>query len=167
MIKNSGEYFVGYWKNDKVTEETLFQAKGTTWIHTGDLGYVTEEGYFYISGRLKRILCVTGEDEVPFRVYPMEVERVLGMHEEVSDCAVVGRKSSMNGYTVIAFLILKKESHMQDNAQIIEELNELCKRELPEHSLPKEFHIMEEFPKTIAGKTDFRKLEKMSNNKTN
>ena len=150
-----------YYKNPEATREIIFEENGTRWLRTGDLGHVTKEGYFRLTGRLKRILWSIGADKTPSRVYPMEIENVLSRHSAVDKCAVVGRLNGEKGYLVIAYVTLKSKD-MGDNVE--KELRQLCRQELKENSWPFEYHFVEKLPITGAGKIDFRTLEKWAEN---
>ncbi|MDY5844969.1 MAG: class I adenylate-forming enzyme family protein, partial [Bariatricus sp.] len=146
-----------YYKNPEATREIIFEENGTRWLRTGDLGHVTKEGYFRLTGRQKRILWSIGADKIPSRVYPMEIENVLSRHSAVDKCAVVGRLNGEKGYLVIAYVTLKSKD-TGDNVE--KELRQLCREELKENSWPFEYHFVEKLPTTGAGKIDFRTLEK-------
>ena len=150
-----------YYKNPEATREIIFEENGTRWLRTGDLGHVTKEGYFRLTGRLKRILWSIGADKTPSRVYPMEIENVLSRHSAVDKCAVVGRINGEKGYLVIAYVTLKAKD-IGDNIE--KELRQLCRQELKENSWPFEYHFVEKLPTTGAGKIDFRTLEKWAEN---
>ena len=122
---------------------------------------MTKEGYFRLTGRLKRILWSIGADKTPSRVYPMEIENVLSRHPAVDKCAVVGRINGQKGYLVIAYVTLKSKD-TGDNIE--KELKQLCRQELKENSWPFEYHFVEKLPTTGAGKIDFRMLEKWAEN---
>ena len=150
-----------YYKNQEATREIIFEENGTRWLRTGDLGHVTKDGYFRLTGRLKRILWSIGADKTPSRVYPMEIENVLSRHSAVDKCAVVGRLNGEKGYLVIAYVTLKSKD-TGDNVE--KELRQLCRQELKENSWPFEYHFVEKLPTTGAGKIDFRTLEKWAEN---
>lgn len=150
-----------YYKNPEATREIIFEENGTRWLRTGDLGHVTKDGYFRLTGRLKRILWSIGADKTPSRVYPMEIENVLSRHSAVDKCAVVGRINGEKGYLVIAYVTLKSKD-TGDNVE--KELRQLCRQELKENSWPFEYHFVEKLPTTGAGKIDFRTLEKWAEN---
>ena len=146
-----------YYKNPEATREIIFEENGTRWLRTGDLGHVTKDGYFRLTGRLKRILWSIGADKTPSRVYPMEIENVLSRHSAVDKCAIVGRLNGEKGYLVIAYVTLRSKD-IGDNVE--KELRQLCRQELKENSWPFEYHFVEKLPTTGAGKIDFRTLEK-------
>lgn len=151
------QLMLGYFKHEKETSEVMWEDNGVKWLHTGDLGYVTDDGALFISGRIKRILYSVGEDQVPYRVYPMQIESVLSSHAAVQKCSVVGRQDKKKGYLPIAFVVLTDGA---DNDLVLKELKELCKEDLPENSNPQEFRIVDSLPLTPVGKVDYRVLEK-------
>ena len=148
-----------YYKNPEATKEIIFDENGTKWLRTGDLGQVTRDGYFKLTGRLKRILWSIGEDKTPSRVYPMEIENVLCRHSNVNKCAVVGRNNGEKGYLIIAYITLKSND-LENNME--NELRQLCEKELKQSSWPFEYHFVDTLPITGAGKIDFKTLEKIA-----
>lgn len=146
---------LGYYRQEEATRETITEENGIRWLRTGDLGYVTEDGAFYITGRIKRLLWALSQDVV-YRVYPMAIERVIDKHPAVRQCAVVGKPDGDRGFLVIAYIILKDGTPQSVQSQ----LNELCQRELPIPSQPYAYRFVEKLPITSAGKVNFRELEK-------
>ena len=136
----------GYLNHEEETAEIIWEENGIRWMHTGDLGYVSEEGYFYITGRIKRILWTVEEDGIISRVYPMKIEDVISMHADVKRCAVVGIPNGEKGYLTKAYVV----SSGSDKENLRQEILELCSRKLPQNSQPV----------TLASKVDYRELEK-------
>ena len=145
-----------YYKDSEATREIIFEENDEKWLRTGDLGHITKEGYFRLTGRLKRILWAIGDDKTPLRVYPMEIEQVLSEHSCVDKCAVVGKRNGEKGYLVIAYVTLKSRD-IEDKVE--KELRQLCRQKLKENSWPLEYHFIEKLPTTGAGKIDFKTLE--------
>lgn len=127
------------------TSQIIFEENGTRWLRTGDIGSITEEGYFKLTGRLKRILWSIGADNTPSRVYPMEIEGVLCRHSAVDKCAVVGRANGKRGYLVITYVTLKSQNV---KIYVEKELRCLCEKELKDISCPSEYHFVESLPTT-------------------
>lgn len=148
-----------YFQNSSETADAICEKNGIRWLRTGDLGYVSENGGFHITGRIKRIFWAVGSDNVPFRVYPMEIERVLCTHPSVKTCAVVGLANGERGYLPIAYVVLKDS--VQGNG-IEKDLAELCARELHSNAQPYDYRFVAKLPTTSAGKVDFRALERMA-----
>lgn len=146
-----------YFGHPEETANAIRMENGVRWLRTGDLGYVSEDGSFHITGRIKRILWATNGDVV-YRVYPMAIEAVISAHRAVKQCAVVGKPDGKRGYLIVAYVVL----HGGDASQIQAELADLCRRELPETSWPCVYRFPEALPTTPAGKVDFRALEHMA-----
>ena len=151
---------LGYFRNPEATEEIIhIHEDGRRWIHTGDLGYMTEDGMLYIDGRIKRMII----RHDGFKVFPSMIEKTISTHPAVIDCCVVGAedKAFSQGQVPVAFVVfdnLKSDSTKQAK----EELAALCMQELPEYAQPMDFRFLNELPVTGIGKVDYRALEKIA-----
>lgn len=154
---------LGYCNHPQETADAIWEENGIRWMHTGDLGYVTEDGALTISGRIKRIFYSVGDDQITYRVYPMQIESVLSKHHSVKGCSVVGRKDRDRGYVPIAFVVLDGSESQKD---VLDQLKALCKELLPENAIPYEFRFVESLPLTPVGKVDYRTLEKIAEKNT-
>jgi len=134
----------GYYKRPEATKEAL---RGG-WFHTGDLGYVDEEGYFYIVDRLKDMILRGG-----FNVYPREVEDVLMAHPAVAECAVVGVPDEALGEEIKAYVVLREGAQAT-----AEELIEYCKERMAAYKYPRLIEFRRSLPKTAAGRVNKSKL---------
>ena len=144
----------GYLNNEEETKKMLRKHKdGNIWLHTGDIGYIATNGIVYYTQRLKRMIVVSG-----FNVYPAVIETTLEKHPAVSKACVIGIPHPYKMHVPKAFLLL--EEGYKDNARLKRELKELCKKELSVYSIPKEFEVRKEFPKTLYSKIDYKTLEK-------
>lgn len=146
----------GYYGKQEETDKIIKKhSDGRMWIHSGDLGYVDEDGCIYINGRLKRMIIRYDG----FKVFPPFIEDVVSTHEAVETCCAVGMpdKEHVQGYLPIVFAVLKAGC----NAAVVKkELFELCQRELPEYVQPVDFRFVDALPLTAIGKVDYRALEK-------
>jgi long-chain acyl-CoA synthetase len=124
---------------------------GRTWLHTGDLGRMDEDGFFYFTGRLKRMIKSSG-----FNVYPAQVESVLYRHAAVKDACVVGVPDSHQVERVKAFVVPKPG--VRADAALGEALIAHCRGELIKWSCPREVEFREALPTTRLGKIDYRAL---------
>jgi long-chain acyl-CoA synthetase len=139
----------GYWNRPDETAIALREdASGRTWLYTGDVARMDEDGYTYIVQRKKDMIIVSG-----FNVYPSEVEGVLYEHPAVMEAAVVGVPHEYRGEAVKAFVVLKTGAQASPD-----ELTEHCKRGLAEFKVPSEVVIRESLPKTAVGKILHRLL---------
>lgn len=145
-------YYGNQEENDKIIKK---HSDGRMWIHSGDLGYVDEDGCVYINGRLKRMIIRYDG----FKVYPTFIEDVVSMHKVVETCCAVGipDKEHVQGYLPIIFAVLK-DGCDPDVAK--KELFDFCQKELPEYAQPVDFIFIEKMPLTPIGKVDYRTLEK-------
>ena len=153
---------LGYYKHPKATEELFFEVDGTRWMRTGDLGFVVQDGFFHITGRIKRIFWRQGEDGGVYRVYPMKIEEVICQCDAVDHCAVVGRKNESKGYDPIAFVVKKDDT--QSEQELAAAIRENCRKHLPANSQPSKIFFVKSLPMTRAGKIDYRFLEEKADN---
>lgn len=134
----------GYWNNQEETDQVLKDG----WLFTGDLGYQTEDGYFYIVDRKKDMIIAGG-----YNIYPREVEEVLYEHEGIQEAVVAGIPDLYRGETVKAYVVLK------DGYKLTEaELNTYCRKHLAAYKVPKRYEFRDELPKTAVGKILRRQL---------
>ena len=121
------------------------------WLCTGDLGYLDEDGFLFIEGRVTEIIKSGG-----FRISPGEVEDVLIRHPAVSEVAVLGLADSQNGEMVLAVLALKEGQAVSEV-----ELIRHCKSILPAHKIPQRIVLLPELPKSASGKLQKESLAKL------
>ncbi|MGA2368919.1 MAG: AMP-binding protein [Dehalococcoidia bacterium] len=139
----------GYWNMPKETEEALRSG----WMHTGDVGYMDDEGYFYITDRKKDIIIRGGEN-----VSPREVEEVLLQIPQIMDVGVIGIPDKVYGEEIKAFCVLKKDETVSS-----EEIIAFCRQQLPTFKIPKAVQFVDTLPKNMLGKllrAELRKMEK-------
>jgi long-chain acyl-CoA synthetase len=141
----------GYWKRDKETADIFYKG----WMHTGDLGKMDEDGYFYIVERAKDLIIASG-----FNVYPREVEEVLFHHPAVAEASVVGLPDEYRGETVAAFIVLKPGFAASEETR--QDILAYCKRELTPYKVPKKLEFRETLPKSLIGKVLRRELREDS-----
>ncbi len=128
----------GYYKNPEATAEV----SQFGWHHTGDIGYLDDEGYLYIVDRKKDMIISGG-----FNVYPSEVEQVIWSHPAVQDCAVIGVPDENWGEAIKAVIELKPDATVEPEAIIA-----LCKENLGSVKAPKTVDFWDELPRSPVGK---------------
>lgn len=134
------QVMLGYYKNPKSTAETIDEQN---WLHTGDLGYFTEEGGLYITGRIKEIIRYKG-----FQVAPSEIEALLLTHSSVKDVAVLGKPDEVCGELPMAVVV-----RQPGNNVTAEEIVDFVKKNLsPQKWLRGGVKFVETLPKTPSGK---------------
>ncbi len=143
---------LGYLDDAQATRETLrVHADGRTWLHTGDLGKMDADGFFYFTVRLKRMIKSSG-----FNVYPAQVEAVLYQHPLVAEACVAGVPDPSQVERVQAFVVLKDPA--QASADTERALIEHCRAQLIKWSCPRQIEFCAELPKTRVGKIDYKVL---------
>jgi long-chain acyl-CoA synthetase len=128
----------GYYNNPEATAETIVNG----WVRTGDVGYVDEDGYFFIVDRKKEMIIRGGEN-----IYPREIEEVLFTHPKIAEAAVIGRPDPIWGEEVVAIVVLQPGQTLTP-----EEVQEFCKARLASYKTPREVKFREDLPKTLTGK---------------
>jgi len=148
------QLMVGYLGDCEATAKTLrIHEDGALWMHTGDLGYMDQDGYLYFKSRIRRIFKVSGVN-----VYPQQVESVLESHPAVFRACVVGVPDDYQGKSVKAFVILMDKGGGTE--QLAEELRGYCGERLIKWSVPKSIEFRTELPTTLVGKVAYTVLEK-------
>lgn len=139
IVVKGPQVMKGYWNRPEETQEVLTEEG---WLKTGDIGYMDNDGYFYIVDRKKDMIIAGG-----FNVYPREIEEILFKYDKVKEVAVVGVPDEYRGETVKAFIVLK------DNVECTEgELDNYVRKYLAVYKVPKIYEFREELPKSMIGK---------------
>jgi long-chain acyl-CoA synthetase len=135
----------GYLDNPEATEAAFWRGE---WFRSGDVGIVDDDGYLYIVDRIKDMIITGGEN-----VYPREVEEVLYTRLEVEECAVIGLPDPEWGERVTALIIPRPGETIDQQA-----LTAYLKSHLSSFKVPKAYRVVEDFPKSPAGKILKREL---------
>ncbi len=144
---------MGYLNNDAETAQVLqVHDDGKTWLHTGDMGKLGEDGFFYFAQRLKRMIISSG-----YNIYPTHLESVINSHEAVLTSTVIGIDHHYKGQVPKAFIVLKPG--YKAGKRIEREIRELLERNVPIYSLPAAYEFRDKLPTTLVGKVAFKKLE--------
>ena len=144
---------LGYLDHPEETAQTLqVHPDGRTWVHTGDLGTMDDEGFIYFRQRLKRMIVTSG-----YNVYPSQLENILDAHELVQMSCVIGVPDPLKIQKVKAFVMLKPGVEpTQANKDI---LMAYCRKNIAKYAMPYDIEFREQLPKTLVGKVAYRVLE--------
>lgn len=148
---------LGYYKNPEATSEIIIRHKdGLDWVHSGDIGYMTEDGMLFIVDRMKRMIV----RHDGFKVFPSLIEKYIAGHKAVKSCCVVGTpdKEHSQGKLPATYIVLNPEFAGQEEF-VRKELVARCLRELPEYAQPTKYIFRASLPLTPIGKIDYRSLE--------
>ncbi|MBI3151551.1 MAG: long-chain fatty acid--CoA ligase [Chloroflexi bacterium] len=149
IVIHGPQVMKGYHNMPTETVNTLRQmADGKTWLFTGDIARVDEDGYFYIVDRKKELIKPGG-----YQVWPREVEEVVAAHPKVMDVGVAGIPDPYRGETVKAWIVVKPGETVTE-----EELKAFCKERLAAYKVPTHYEFRAELPKTTVGKILRREL---------
>ena len=155
---------MGYYNNQEETDAVVkVHADGERWLHTGDLGFMDENGVLYVTGRIKRILMTKGRDGNITKIFPDRIERIISKHGDVTLCCAIGIPDDERINYPVVFVVLK--SSTRNKEQISEEILALCRKELPDYMLPEKIVYRDDLPRTPRGKVDYRVMEKIAKEK--
>ena len=145
-----------YHKPEETAAVKQVHPDGRTWVHTGDVGYIDEDGFVFVGSRIKRLIIRPDG----FKVFPSMIENVISRHPAVQQCSVVGctDRDHVQGRLPFVYVVLEPEADKKKR-QIQRELCQLCREELPEYVQPVGYKFISEMPFTPIGKVDYRKLE--------
>lgn len=151
---HSSMELLGYYKNEAATQALIQTHEGKQWLHTGDMGYVDDEGNIFLIGRKKRMIVRHDGS----KVFPVEIETCLAEHLSVASCAVVPMQDPNHSESKLpkAFVVLKDPN--QNSEVTIEKLMTYCEEHLPEHLVPAAIAFIEKIPVNTNGKVDYQKL---------
>ena len=142
-----------YIKHPEETANTLRKhADGLTWVYTGDLGSMDDEGFVYFKGRAKRMIITSG-----YNVYPAQLENIIDACELVQMSCVIGVKDDYRMQRVKAFVMLKPG--VPQNEETREAILAHCRKNIAKYAMPREIEFRDELPKTLVGKVAYRVLE--------
>ncbi len=149
--------FIGYDNNETETNMVKqLHSDGKVWLHTGDLGFVDEDGFITLNGRARRVIVRQG-----FKISAYTIEDKITEHSAVKECVAVEVKDQNEEHVPMVYIILKDD--VADTEKTKQSIYDKCKSELKEYEIPKHFQIVTELPYTQNGKYDFRLLEQRGN----
>ncbi|MBQ3487640.1 MAG: AMP-binding protein, partial [Clostridia bacterium] len=160
IILKGPTLMTGYLKHPEETAKTLrVLPDGDTWLYTGDLGYMDEDGYVYFRQRLKRLIITNG-----YNIYPGQLENIIDSCPEVAYSCVIGVKDPRRMQKVKAFIV-PREGETPGEA-LRERIMAQLRLHIAKYALPREIEFRAELPKTLVGKVAYRLLEEEEEKKS-
>ena len=150
IVSSGGQVFAGYWKAPEATAAAFVELDGRRFFRTGDLGYVDEDGYFFIVDRLKRMINASG-----FKVWPSEVENLMHGHPGIAEACIISAPDAYRGETVKAVVVKRAGFESLTEA----ELRDWCKAHMAAYKVPALVEFVDTLPKSGAGKVMWRSLQ--------
>ena len=149
LIMRAPQFMTEYWNNPVETSEALpTRGDGATWLRTGDLAYVDEDGFVFLVDRKKDLIKTSG-----FQVWPREIEEVISAHPAVLEAGVAGVPDGVKGEVAHAWVVLRNGQAATEDT-----LREYCREKLAPYKVPARVHFRTELPKTTVGKVLRRAL---------
>ncbi len=151
IVSHGPMVFKGYWKHPEATKAAFIEIDGKSFFRTGDLGRVDEEGYFFMTDRLKRMINASG-----FKVWPAEVEMLLYKHPAVQEACVIAARDAYRGETVKAVVVLRAEARGKTTA---DDITTWARDHMAAYKVPKMVSFADALPKSGSGKVMWRMLQ--------
>ncbi len=156
---------LGYYDNHEATDEVIkVHDDGVRWLHTGDLGYINEDGVIFVTGRIKRIIMTKGNDGQVTKLFPDRIEKAIYSNPAVELCCVIGIPNEARINYPKAFIVLKDGTIQNEDVRL--SILNSCKGLLPYYMIPEEIEFRTDLPRTSRGKVDYRALEQEIDNIT-
>ncbi|HBY34479.1 MAG TPA: long-chain fatty acid--CoA ligase [Delftia acidovorans] len=150
IVVHGPEVFDGYWKRPDATAQVFMEIDGKRFFRTGDLGHVDEDGYYFITDRLKRMINASG-----FKVWPAEVESLMFRHPAIQEACVISTRDAYRGESVKAVVVLR--AGKEDTTA--EDIIQWCRENMAVYKAPKIVQFVKALPKSGSGKVMWRQLQ--------
>ncbi len=151
IIVHGPMVFAGYWKQPEATAAAFIEFEGRRFFCTGDLGRVDEDGYFFITDRLKRMINASG-----FKVWPAEVEALMFRHPAIQEACVIAARDEYRGETVKAVVVLRASHKAAVSEQ---DLIDWCREHMAVYKVPRIVEFADALPRSGSGKVMWRTLQ--------
>jgi fatty-acyl-CoA synthase len=145
------EVFQGYWKQPQATAAAFIELDGKRFFRSGDLGRIDEDGYFFMTDRLKRMINASG-----FKVWPAEVEALMFRHPAIQEACIIATKDSYRGESVKAVVVLRATHKGQVSEQ---DIIDWCRENMAVYKVPRVVQFTDALPKSGSGKVMWRALQ--------
>ena len=157
IIIHGPEVFDGYWKRPEATEAAFTTIEGKRFFRSGDLGRIDEDGYYFITDRLKRMINASG-----FKVWPAEVEVLMFKHPAIAEACVIATTDAYRGESVKAVVVLR-ESHRATTSE--QDILDWCREHMAVYKCPRTVEFVSALPKSGSGKVMWRLLQEQEASK--
>ena len=151
IVTHGPMVFKGYWGQPGATRAAFIELDGKPFFRTGDLGHRDDEGYFFLTDRLKRMINASG-----FKVWPSEVEVLLFKCPLVQEACVIGARDAYRGETVKAVIVLRAEARASTTAQ---DIVDWARAHMAAYKVPRRVEFVDALPRSGAGKVMWRQLQ--------
>jgi fatty-acyl-CoA synthase len=151
IVSHGPMVFKGYWRHPEATAAAFIELDGKRFFRTGDLGRMDDEGYFFITDRLKRMINASG-----FKVWPAEVEALLYRHPAVQEACIIAARDAYRGETVKAVVVLRAQAVGKTSAQ---DIVEWSREQMAAYKAPRIVEFVDALPKSGSGKVMWRLLQ--------
>ena len=151
IVVRGPQLLIGYWGKDKAFRESWVEIEGKPFFRTGDLGRMDEEGYYFISDRLKRMINAAG-----FKVWPAEIEAAMYRHPAIQECCIVASPDERRGETVKICVVLRPEARGKLSA---EEILGWARGQMAAYKAPRKLEFLDALPRSGSGKIQWRSLQ--------
>lgn len=155
IVVHGPQVFSGYWQRPEATAQAFFELDGKQFFRTGDLGRVDEDGYFFMTDRLKRMINASG-----FKVWPAEVEALMFKHPAIQEACIIGTRDAYRGESVKAVVVLRPSHQGTVSAQ---DLIDWCREHMAAYKVPRVVQFVASLPKSGSGKVMWRALQEAEN----
>ena len=157
IVIHGPEVFNGYWKRPDATASAFFELDGKRFFRSGDLGRVDEDGYFFMTDRLKRMINASG-----FKVWPAEVEALMFKHPAIQEACIISTRDNYRGETVKAVVVLREAHKGQVSEQ---DIIAWCRDNMAVYKAPTQVQFVDVLPKSGSGKVMWRALQEAEGEK--
>ncbi len=151
IVMHGPEVFQGYWKRPDATAAAFITLEGKRFFRSGDLGYVDQDGYFFLTDRLKRMINASG-----FKVWPAEVEALMFRHPGIQEACIIATRDSYRGESVKAIVVLRA-THQGTVSE--EDIIGWCRENMAVYKVPRVVQFVDALPKSGSGKVMWRALQ--------
>jgi fatty-acyl-CoA synthase len=151
IVISGPQVFKGYWKRPDATASAFFERDGKSFFRSGDMGRIDEEGYFFMTDRLKRMINASG-----FKVWPAEVEALMFKHPAIQEACIISTKDAYRGESVKAVVVLRSTHKGQVSEQ---DIIDWCRETMAVYKVPRVVEFIDALPKSGSGKVMWRALQ--------